>query len=75
MKRGDEIIITTHRNNRNILYYEEKTGKTENKNYLFEYGSKFLQVHSGKNTLRAGAVEEEENLVTKIFYSVEYEAV
>lgn len=75
LKRGDEIIITTHRNNRNILYYEEKTGKTENKNYLFEYGSKFLQVHSGKNTLRAGAVEGEENLVTIIVYSVEYEAV
>lgn len=74
MKRGDEIIITTHRNNRNILYYEEATGKTEDRNYLLGYGSKFLQVHSGKNTLRAGAEMEEENLITKIFYSVEYEA-
>ena len=44
-------------------------------NLIMKYGSKFLQMHSGDNTLRAGAEEGEESLETKVFYSIEYGAV
>lgn len=75
MEAGDQIIITTHRSKKNVIYIKNSTGAEENINYLMEYGSKFLQMHSGNNTLRAGAEEEEENLETKVFYSIEYGAV
>lgn len=75
MEAGDQIIVTTQRNNKNIQYIPVATGIAENINYLMEYGSKFLQIHSGENTLRAGAETDEENLTTVVSYSVEYEAV
>lgn len=75
MEAGDQIIVTTQRNNKNIQYIPVTTGIAENINYLMEYGSKFLQIHSGENTLRAGAEVDEENLTTIVSYSIEYEAV
>lgn len=75
MEAGDQIIITTYRNNKHIYYIPSATGEAEDINYLMKYGSKFLQMHSGDNTLRAGAEEGEESLETKVFYSIEYGAV
>ncbi|MBQ9659207.1 MAG: phage tail family protein [Clostridia bacterium] len=75
MEAGDQIIITTHRNNKNVIYISTSTNEAENINYKMKFGSKFLQMHSGDNTLRAGAEEGEESLETKVFYSIEYGAV
>lgn len=75
MEAGDQIIITTHRNNKNVIYISTSTNEAENINYLMEYGSKFLQMHAGDNTLRAGAEEGEKSLETKVFYNIEYGAV
>lgn len=75
MKVGDKIIITTQRNNKDITFISDETGEIENINYLMEYGGKFLQMHSGINTLRAGAEEGEQKLTTTVTYSKEYEAV
>lgn len=75
MNPGDEIIVTTYRGNKNIILIKDDTKIMSEVNYLIKYGSKFLQLHSGTNTLRAGAEEDEENLETKIFYCNEYEAV
>ena len=71
MQAGDEIVITTHRNNKNITL---TTNNIQNINNLMSYGSKFLQMHSGTNTLRAGAEEGETNLETNVYYSKEYGA-
>ena len=75
MEADDEIIVTTQRGNKNVIFVPDSTKIGQDINYLIEYGSKFLQMHMGENTLRAGAEEEEENLETKVFYSNEYEAV
>lgn len=75
MEAGDEIIITTQRGEKNIIYIPDSTGIAEDINYKMKYGSKFLQIHTGDNTLRAGAEEEEENLTTNVYYYNEYEAV
>ena len=75
MTAGDEIIITTQRGNKNIELIEDSTKIIKNINHLMRYGSKFLQIHTGINTLRAGAEISEENLETKVYYSNEYEAV
>mgnify|MGYP002624031966 CR=1 FL=1 len=75
MESGDEIIITTQRGNKNIIYIPDSTGTKQNINNLMGYGSKFLQMHSGENTLRAGAENGEESLTTTVYYSNEYEAV
>lgn len=75
MEAGDQIIITTHRNNKHIFYIPSATNEAEDINYKMKYRSKFLQMHSGDNTLRAGAEEGEESLETKVFYSIEYGAV
>lgn len=75
MKAGDEVIITTQKDDKNIIYIPDSAGIEENVNYLMEYGSKFLQMHVGNNTLRAGAEENENNLTTTVLYGIEYEAV
>ncbi len=75
MEAGDEIIITTHRSNKNIIYVSNSTKISQNANHLKDCESKFLQMHIGNNTLRAGAGNNEENLETKVFYYNEYEAV
>lgn len=75
MEAGDQIIITTHRGNKNVIYIPTSTNEAENINYKMKYGSKFLQMHSGDNTLRAGAEDGEESLETKVSYSIEYGAV
>lgn len=69
MSAGDQIIITTHIDNKNVIYKNAVTGEEENINYLIMYGSKYLQVPSGTNTFRSGADSGEDNLETTIeFY-------
>lgn len=75
MSAGDQIIITTHIDNKNVIYKNAVTGKEENINYLIMYGSKYLQVPSGTNTFRSGADSGEDNLETTIEFLPEYEAV
>lgn len=75
MAAGDEIVITTHRGNKKINLIEDSTKIPKDIIHFMKYGSKFLQMHSGVNTLRAGAKSNEENLETKVYYSNEYEAV
>ena len=75
MEAGDEIFITTQKGEKYIFYIPDSTGIAEDINYKMKYGSKFLQMHTGINTLRAGAEEEEENLITHVYYYNEYEAV
>lgn len=75
MSAGDQIIITTHIDNKNVIYKNAVTGEEENINYLIMYGSKYLQVPSGTNTFRSGADSGEDNLETIIEFLPEYEAV
>ena len=75
MSAGDQIIITTHIDNKNVIYKNAVTGEEENINYLIMYGSKYLQVPSGTNTFRSGADYGEDNLETTIEFLPEYEAV
>lgn len=75
MSAGDQIIITTHIDNKNVIYKNVVTGEEENINYLIMYGSKYLQVPSGTNTFRSGADSGEDNLETTIEFLPEYEAV
>lgn len=75
MSAGDQIIITTHIDNKNVIYKNAVIGEEENINYLIMYGSKYLQVPSGTNTFRSGADSGEDNLETTIEFLPEYEAV
>lgn len=75
MSAGDQIIITTHIDNKNVIYKNAVTGEEENINYLIMYGSKYLQVPSRTNTFRSGADSGEDNLETTIEFLPEYEAV
>ena len=75
MSVGDQIVITTHIDNKNVIYKNATTGEEENINYLIMYGSKYLQVPSGSNTFRSGADSGEDNLETTIEFLPEYEAV
>lgn len=75
MSAGDQIIITTHIDNKNVIYKNAVTGEEENINYLIMYSSKYLQVPSGTNTFRSGADSGEDNLETTIEFLPEYEAV
>lgn len=75
MSAGDQIIIITHIDNKNVIYKNAVTGEEENINYLIMYGSKYLQVPSGTNTFRSGADSGEDNLETTIEFLPEYEAV
>lgn len=75
MSAGDQIIITTHIDNKNVIYKNAVTSEEENINYLIMYGSKYLQVPSGTNTFRSGADSGEDNLETTIEFLPEYEAV
>lgn len=75
MSAGDQIIITTHIDNKNVIYKSAVTGEEENINYLIMNGSKYLQVPSGTNTFRSGADSGEDNLETTIEFLPEYEAV
>lgn len=75
MSAGDQIIITTHIDNKNVIYKNAVTGEEENINYLIMYGSKYLQVPSGTNTFRSGADSGEDNIETTIEFLPEYEAV
>ena len=75
MSVGDKIVITTHIDNKNVMFINALTGEEENINYLMMYGSKYLQVPSGTNTFRSGADSGEDNLETTIEFLPEYEAV
>lgn len=75
LSAGDKIIITTHIDNKNVIFINGLTGEEENINYLMMYGSKYLQIPSGINTFRSGADSGEDNLETTIEFLPEYEAV
>ena len=75
MSSGDQIIITTHIDNKNVIFKNGVTGEEENINYLIVYGSKYLTVPTGSNTFRSGADSGEDNLETTIEFLPEYEAV
>lgn len=75
MSAGDQIVITTHIDNKNVIFISASNGKQENINFLMMYGSKYLQIPSGTNTFRSGADSGEENLETTIEFLPEYEAV
>lgn len=75
LKAGDKIIVHTYRQNKNIIFISSSTGIEENINNLMVYGSKFLQIHPGRNTFRYNADENAENLEATIEYYREYEAV
>ena len=75
MSAGDQIVITTNIDNKNVIYTKAATGEEENINYLMMYGSKYLQVPPGTNTFRSGADSGEDSLETTIEYLPEYEAV
>ena len=75
MSAGDKIVITTHIDNKNVIFIDGKTGEEENINYLIMYGSKYLQIPSGKSTFRSGADSGEDNLETTMEFLPEYEAV
>ncbi len=75
MQVGDKIIVTTYRQNKNIVYIPASTGIEENINNLFVYGSKFLQIHTGSNTFRYNAEKNVDSLEAVIEYVTEYEAV
>ncbi|MDE5830206.1 MAG: phage tail family protein [Clostridia bacterium] len=53
MNSGDKILVTTQRNKKDIFYIADSTSELQNINYLKTNISKFLQMHSGVNTLRA----------------------
>ena len=61
--------------NKNVIFIDGKTGEEENINYLIMYGSKYLQIPSGKSTFRSGADSGEDNLETTMEFLPEYEAV
>ncbi|MCM1052448.1 MAG: phage tail family protein [Ruminococcus sp.] len=75
MNAGDKVIVSTYRENKNIIYIPSATGKEENINNLMVYGSKFLQVHRGINTFRYNADEGADNLEAIIEFYQEYEAI
>ncbi len=75
MEAGDKIVITTYRQNKNIIFIPASTGIEENINNLMVYGSKFLQVHINTNTFRYNADEGVDNLEAVIKYLNEYEAI
>lgn len=75
MSAGDKIVVTTHIDNKNIIYTEAATGNEENINYLKTYESKFLQIPTGINTFRSGSDTGEDNLETVIEFWAEFEAV
>lgn len=75
MNAGDQIIVTTLRDNEDIIYIPANSDDQVDINNLMAYGSKFLQVHHGLNTLRYNADENVNNLEAKIEYFNEYEAV
>lgn len=75
MEVGDQIIITTHVDNKKVIYISAATGVEEDITFLKMYGSKYLQVPIGTNTFRSGAESGEDNLETTIEFLPEYEAV
>lgn len=75
MSPGDQIIITTHLDNKNIVYISALDGTKQRINFLKTYESIYLQVPIGTNTFRSGADAGEENLETIIEFLPEYEAV
>lgn len=70
---GDEVVITTGINDKNIILKRDGVEKNIN-NYLL-YGTKFLQLKPGQNNFKILAEEGVENLTTEIRYSLLYEAI
>lgn len=72
---GDRVVITTHIDNKNVIFIDALNGEKSNINYLMMYGSKYLQIPGGTNTFRSGAESGEDNLETTVEFLPEYEAV
>ncbi|CCY79430.1 putative phage tail protein [Mycoplasma sp. CAG:877] len=73
LKIGDEIIITTEINNKNIILKRDGLEKNIN-NYLL-FGTKYLQLKPGQNYFKILAEEGIENLTAEVNYSLYYEAI
>lgn len=70
---GDEVIITTGLNNKNIIL--KRNNEEININNYLLFGTKFLQLKPGINNIKILAEEGIEYLSTSISYSLLYEAV
>lgn len=73
LKIGDEVIITTGLNNKNIIL--KRNNEEININNYLLFGTKFLQLKPGINNIKILAEEGIEYLSTSISYSLLYEAV
>lgn len=72
---GDKIIVTTYRDNKNILLIPSNNPQIQDINYLMDDDSVFLQVYVGDNTYRAGSETGEDNLETTVEPYTEYEGI
>lgn len=70
MIRGDRVIITTETNNKNVYLIHNGLKKTINE-YLDE-DSVFIQLNSGKNSLRYGASQGEDYLTVDVSFRYRY---
>ena len=70
---GEKIEVSTYLNEKNI--YVTKDNITERKNNTLVFGSKFLQIHPGKNQFKFDAEYKSENLELEFYYFKNYEAV
>lgn len=73
LETDEEVIVTTYRNNKNIILISN--GQQKNINNYLQYESKFLQIHRGSNTFKYTAEENEDNLEISINYYINYEAM
>lgn len=70
MVNGDELIITTGRNNKHVYFIHEED-KTEINEYLDEQ-SDFIQLQSGTNTIGYGADSGDANMTVSLTYRYKY---
>lgn len=70
---GDEVIITTGINNKNIIL--RRNGIETNLNNYLLFGTKYLQLKPGQNYFKISADDGIEHLVTEIRYYLSYEAI
>ena len=70
---GDEVIITTSPNNKNVILKRNSVEINLN-NYIL-FGTKYIQLKPGQNYFKILAADGSENLVTEIHYNLYYEAI
>lgn len=74
LKAGEAIRITTETNNKTV-YYIDNTGKETEVNAVLDEESEFIQIVSGKNTLKYDAESGIEYLDVTITYKFRYVGV